>query len=872
MRRALVCILTISLSLFFPPLSSGATDDRSSKNILDNGLTVLITEMPSSPVVSVYALVKTGSATEGKYLGTGISHFLEHMLFKGTHDREVGELAARIQAVGGEVNASTSMDYTMYTITVPYESFDVALDILSDMLMHATMESEEVERERKVIFGEMRLHQDNPDRKIGELTFKNVYIRHPYRHPVIGYEALLAEVTREDLIEYYRDFYTPNNTILSVAGHIDGQEVLSKIKKTFKDFKRSRAITRNLPQEPPQISPRRYEMEYPTDLTRLSMSFNGVSLLDPDLYALDVLSGILGQGRSSRLYLDVYQKKGLVYSIAASNYTPVDRGIFGIDCLLEQKNVAGVIKAVLKQINLIKKKGVKPEELAKEKLRMRSEHVFHRQTASSVTYAQAIDEAFSGDYQFSRKYVEAVSHVTNDDIQRVAKKYLNNAALTTVILKPEEEKKGRPVKEEVIEQTAIQKHVLKNGLTVLLKEDHTFPLISLRVSVNGGVRQEYEPLALPAKLNGLSKMMALTWIKGTKRYSANQIAEKTESLGMRLGSFSGRNSFGLSLEFLTEYLPAAFDLLKEIVIYPVFPEEEIIKMKKNMKAAIRRRDDNIFQATAHVLKETLFLTNPFRLEQGGTVESVDRIAREDLVNFYGRHAVPGNMVLSVFGDMKSEEVLRDIKRMFGGLKDKEVILNAHKEDPPLEPRENVFEMDKEQAMVMFGFHGAKFGDDDYYGLEVLTSILGASFSGRLFTNIRDQLGEAYTLGGSFIPGPDTGFIYFYVLTTAEETDKVQKLLKGEITTLQSDLVPAQELKDIQTYLKGTFKASQETGSSLSFTVSLDEIYGLGYQNYKQYDQRIDAVTQDELRRLARQYLDLNKVAIVVTTPKNSGGN
>src|SRR3990167_128697 len=159
MRRILSHFFIITFYLFFP-CSAPAFEGRSSKHILDNGLTVLIREMPSSPVVSVYALVKTGSATEGEYLGTGISHFLEHMLFKGTHGRGVGEIAAKIQAVGGEINAATGKDYTIYTITVPFEQFDTALDILADMLMHATMEPEEVERERNVIISEMKMHDD----------------------------------------------------------------------------------------------------------------------------------------------------------------------------------------------------------------------------------------------------------------------------------------------------------------------------------------------------------------------------------------------------------------------------------------------------------------------------------------------------------------------------------------------------------------------------------------------------------------------------------------------------------------------------------------------------------------------------------------
>jgi zinc protease len=213
MRRWFFIFLALGHFLLAPRDCSPSALDHTSKVVLDNGLTVLITEMPSSPVVAVYALVKTGSATEGEFLGTGISHFLEHMLFKGTHGRGVGEIAAKIQAIGGEINAATGKDYTIYTITVPFEQFDVALDVLADMLMHSTMEPEEVERERSVIFSEMKMHNDNPDRKIQEIKDKNIYLRHPYRHPIIGYETALAGVTRDDLLEYYRRFYVPDNTI-----------------------------------------------------------------------------------------------------------------------------------------------------------------------------------------------------------------------------------------------------------------------------------------------------------------------------------------------------------------------------------------------------------------------------------------------------------------------------------------------------------------------------------------------------------------------------------------------------------------------------------------------------------------------------------
>ena len=205
-------ILSVSVTFAF--------EQNASKTVLDNGLTVLIQEMPDNPMVSIYALVKAGSTTEGKYLGTGISHFLEHMIFKGTEQRQVGEIASQIQALGGTINASTTFDYTIYTITVPTEVFSTALEIMADALMNSKLDPVELEKERQVILGEMRLHHDNPGERLSDLVFQNVYLRHPYRYPIIGFEPLFKQISRDDIWDYYRSLYAPNNIILSIAGGV----------------------------------------------------------------------------------------------------------------------------------------------------------------------------------------------------------------------------------------------------------------------------------------------------------------------------------------------------------------------------------------------------------------------------------------------------------------------------------------------------------------------------------------------------------------------------------------------------------------------------------------------------------------------------
>ena len=860
--QKLVCRSCILVSTFlFLSIPAQAFEIPVSKNVLDNGMTVVISDMPTSPMVSVYALVKVGSATEEPYLGSGISHFLEHMLFKGTERHAVGEIPAKIQAVGGSVNASTSKDYTIYTITVPYEAFDTALDVLADMLMNSKFDPEETEKERTVILSEMRLHNDNPQRVVDQLAFENVYLEHPYRHPVIGYKDLFNAITVDDLKNFYRTYYVPNNIVFSVAGRVDEEVALSKIKETFKTFHRQKPIYRNIVEEKPQITARHHEEEFDTPLTRMIMAFQSVPLLDEDLFALDMLAKVLGQGGSSRLYLDLYHKKRVVDSVNAYNYTPIDKGVFVIETVLDYNDRHAVVEEVWKHIKVIQRKGVKTDELEKVKRQALSEHIRAYQRSSHMAGSHASDEAFAGDPQFSQKYVEGIQKVSVKDIQRMAQQYLHPERLTTVLLKPKtlEDSVQDSVDKKEIGQ--IQKHVLGNGLTVLLREDHTFPLMSIRLVMQGGLRAD-SPHSM-----GISNLAASLWCHDTKSRSTEKIAKETEALGMRIGSFSGKNSMGLRIDALSQDGNFALELLEDVAHNSVFSDKDIEKIKDRFIVNRSQRYENLFKFSAQELDQLLFTNHPYGYDILGEEESFNAFSRDDVIDFFEKIYVPENIVIGVFGDINNDEVLSTIKRRFGHLPAQKFIEKTYTEEPIQKLRYKEFTRDKEQALVVYGFHAPSLSDKDRYGVEVLTAILGSSFNGRMFTNIRDKLGKAYTLGGSYIPGIEIGSIRLYVSTTQENVEIVKELLNKEIQILHDELVSEKELQDIKSYLIGRERQGLETNQALNFTSALDELYGLGFDHYQNYDTNINRVTSEYIKSLANIYLDLNKVAVVVTMPE-----
>jgi len=852
---AIYLILTATISV---PLHAAA-GNPTTKHVMDNGLTVLVAEIPSSPTVSVYALVKTGSATEGKFLGTGISHFVEHMLFKGTKKRKVGVISQEVKAIGGTINAATSFDYTIYTLDVPKDKFAQALDIMSDMIMNSTFDPTEVSKEREVIFGEMRMLNDRPERKLGDLLYQSVYTRHPYHHPIIGYVPLFGKISQEELVDYYKMHYVPNTIIFSVAGPVKPGDILPAIKNTFKPFEPKPYSDRNLSIEPPQNFFRRVEQEYPSDTFRFVMAYRGVSMFDSDMYALDVLAMALGMGESSRLYLDLVKGRQLVDTIDASDDTPIDPGTFEISAETSKDSVDQAIAAIKENIEAVKKSGIRAEELDKVKHQVMSSRIFARQTSPAVAYQNAVNEAFVGDYAFEDQYLEGIKSVTNEDIKRVAGQYLLDRHLTIVLLKPQGQPEDKVSTAEAV-PAEIKKVVLSNGLTILLKEDRAFPLVAVNVAFNAGLRQE------PVELNGLAYLTANLWTKGTKKWTSRQIAEMVEAKGARLDPFSGYNSMGLKMDALAQDLPFALDMIEAFIKEPVFSADEFEKMRLEHLAAIKQQNDSIFTVSMKALEQTVFLQHPMRYEVLGTPDSLKRIKREDAVHFYRRFNSPSNMVIAVYGDIRTDEVAASLQKRFGNLPGKAVTLATFSEDLPTALRTKELTMDKEQAALLAGFHAPTIFDADRYGMEIISSIFGSSLSGRMFVKIREELGNAYTVGAGFLPGLDAGMIYFYALTTEAQVDPVKAILIKELQSILDASVSADELAATKANLKGRFAMNLDTVSELAAITTFDELYGLGYGNYQNYTQKIDAVTLEDIQRIARKYLDPQRASIIVTRP------
>ncbi|MCX5657700.1 MAG: pitrilysin family protein, partial [Candidatus Omnitrophica bacterium] len=451
-------------------------DDSVEKFILANGLTVVAKRMTKAPLVSIELLVKTGSAGEGNYLGTGIAHFTEHMLFKGNEKGKAGDIARQIKQLGGDIDGFTNYDCTGFAITVPRENLGCALEILSGMVFSPHFDKEQFDKELNVILNEIRMNEDAPERRLSRLFWANAYLTHPYRHPVIGYRNLLAKLTPEDLSAFHKSEYVPNNMVLSVAGDFNREDLKSLVEN--KILVPERGAEKEIfyfPEDSP-VSPRYYEEGFDTKIMYLLTGFQGTGISDDDLFALDILSIIFGEGDSSRLGSRLRLKENIVYSILSFNHTPKDKGIFGIFLTAEYKDKELIEKEIIEEIEKIKKYSVRKDELERAKNIVISRFNFARETVESQALELASNEFFIGDPDFNARYVEGVKGVTRGDLTRVARKYLHLSKLITVVLRPQDAVRKKEIKDTSASRGEIEEIKFENGLTLLLREERSLPL------------------------------------------------------------------------------------------------------------------------------------------------------------------------------------------------------------------------------------------------------------------------------------------------------------------------------------------------------------------------------------------------------------
>jgi zinc protease len=857
---------------------------------LPNGLTVVLQENHASRVVAFQSWVNVGSADEPPELA-GIAHVFEHMLFKGTARRGVGQIAQDIESAGGEINAWTSFDQTVYHLVLASRFFDTGLDILSDALFSSSFDPVELERELKVVLEEVKQGEDNPSRVATQALFATAFTRHPYRRPVIGYTRTVKAFTRERLLDFFQRHYVANNITLVVVGDFEAEAARKKIARAFE-----RAPTRPLPPAPERVEPQQRASRSVVTLsdvreTHLAIAWHVPGIRHEDTGALDVAAIIVGQGDSSRLMLDVKRKRQVVSDVYAYSYTPRDPGLLVAGATMPPAQLEAAQEAILAQMFRLRVEDVTDEELRKAKAIVESDAIYQKETVQGQARKLGFFETVAGGIDYETEYNRQVQAVTPAQIREVVSRYLTVENATVAVLAPQSQKiDAKKLEARLREQlqAAFDKSTVKpsvrapatpakrdegdgqilrvklpSGARLLVQRDTTVSLVAMRAVWMGGLRYE------DGKTNGVNNLLASLITRGTRKQSGDELAHEVEAMAGSIGGFSGRNSFGIRAELLARHWERGLEIIAECVLTPAFTDDELEKERKHVLEEIRTQEDNVSAEAFRLFSQTLYKKHPYRLDVQGTAASVAGLSRRRMVDYYKKHVTPRDMTLAIVGDVDPRAVVKKARALFGPVKHApsrppESALDA----PPSEPLEVYRFQNKQQAHLIYGFPGTTLASKDRFALEVLSTILSGQ-GGRLFVELRDKKGLAYRVSAFSVEGVDPGYFAVYIACSPENLTVALDGIKAELDKIVSQPVPQAELDRAKRYLVGAHEISLQRRAALASTLAFHECYGMGWDEYRRYAPGVLAVTAADVQRVARKYLDPQRSIVATVKPEEA---
>ncbi|MFT3867840.1 MAG: pitrilysin family protein [Nibricoccus sp.] len=830
------------------------------RTVLPNGLTVLLKPDHSAPVASVQVWVKTGSIHEGALLGAGLSHYLEHMLFKGTARRAGREISTTVQAHGGYINAYTTFDRTVYYIDLPSEHVGVAIDLLADMTLHATLPADEVTREKDVILREIDMGRDDPDQRLGETLFDTAFRQHPFKYPIIGYREIFSGVTREELVGYYRSRYVPNNLVVVVAGDVEPQGTLAEIARHFGSAPRQRLAPVLLAEETAQLAPRALHKQEAVELTRSGLAWHIPGIAHADAPLLDLVSTMLGGGDSSVLWQAVREKARLVHSIDTHSWTPADIGLFYISFTCDAGKREAATAAIEREVARCAERGFSPTQVSKAIRQLVVGEINSRKTMSGQAARLGAAEVVAGDIGFAEHYFEKLRAATNADLKRVIKTYLVPSRRTAVSLDPLEKNDSANIAKETAPKTVEFEEIkLPGGARLLLQHEPHLPNIHLRLLCLGGALYE-----TPGK-RGATSLLATMLTKDTRQRSAAEVAQFIEEVGGSFSPFSGNNSLGLAAEVLPTDIDRALALLEEAIFTPAFKASTFKTECEAQIAELKQDADDVVTVGRKLVRKKFFGAYPLGVEPGGDIDGLQALRPADLAALWKKLFVAGNVVLAVAGDFDRRTLVPRLKKLLGRVPRGTLVAPAIKFENPAEVGDFVEIQPREQAVVFQAFPGTGLCSPDFYTGEVADELF-SGMSSRLFERVREEKGLAYFVRSTRVSGLETGMFTFYAGTSPKSYTEVLTEFDAEIARVQAGRVTAEELVRCQTRLKAARRMSLQTNSSRAMQAGLNALCGQPLNDWQNYGGYIDAVTIDGLAAFARKYFQRSLRTQLVVRP------
>ena len=863
-------------------------------SVLNNGAVVITKRVVGSPVLSVRAYIRTGGIYEGRWLGGGLSHLLEHLVAGGSNSRRT-EAQGRelLQEIGNNSNAYTSTDHTAYFVNTTPANLDKAVDLVSGWVLHATITPDEFTREREVVQRELEMGKGEPGRQLAYVNAMNRYQVSPVRVPVIGYQEVIQNLTRDDVYSYYKQAYQPNNIVFAIAGDLPPEQMLRAWQRRI-DEPAGRAFYRSIPDEPAVLTQRTLVTTAPKiGEAHVIIEYPSVRLDSPDLYALDLLAAVLGQSESSPLVRNVRDTQ-LASGISAYSQTPsyVD-GSFAVtfNCKPEKLNAA--LDAISLVLEKARHEPLDEQAVARAKTQMRVDHLRGLQQTEEVAGSMATDFISTGDVHFSDKYLQRIAAVTPADLQGVARKYFDDHRLIKTIMLPEEATRGKglPAAERMLRQAGqqasttnaatqatydVQKSVLENGTILLVRRVPSSPLIAVHMYALGGLTAEQEAD------NGVGNLTMEMLMRGTAFRSAQQLADQLEAMGASINTACGNNSWFWNASMLKEDFERVMDVYADVVNNPSFPADEFDTMRGRVLSGIAAQDSTWSSQAMRYFKRQFFpASSPYHMQAIGDAQVAAALSADNLKKFYAANVLTSRRVIAVYGDIDPATAKATVAKMLGGgaklrseLPKPQYLKGVEIADS--RPQTTVLRVDVQKtqhplAGVVIGYEANPvIGDPSNDALNVAdTMASGWGYpTGYLHETLRGQ-GLVYVVAaqnwlGRSAQTPGTFFVY-----AGCKPDKVNEVVDQILLNIGRLQGTPEDIQvnwfDRSKELLITDEAmSKETVSEQATSAALDELWGLGYDYSRHLPERVKAVKLQDVQTAARERL--RRCVVTVSTP------
>lgn len=833
---------------------------------LPNGLTLLCVPEPGSGLCSVQFWVRTGSVHEGALLGSGLSHYLEHLLFKGTPTRAGREISATIQAHGGMINAYTTFDRTVYYADLPSEHVGVGLDVLADIVFRSTLPADEVAREKDVILREIAMTLDEPDSLLWQAVFETAYREHPYRQPVIGHKELFEAVTREQLLAYWKSRYTPDNVVVVVAGDVATDAVEAALAASAGTVVRTPLAPVHVPTEPAQVGGRAVRRTAAVQLTRGGLAYKIPGLGHADAAALDVLASILGSGNSSVLWRELREGSRVVHEIDASAWNPGDGGLLFVGFSADPERRDAAIAEIREIMEGAHRRRYSVADINKVVRQVLVHEVQSRRSVSGLAGRVGMAEVVVGDLGHFDAYLRALGEVDEAALRRVAGTYLVPERLTVATLDPAE-KPSTPARGAKSSAKAATKPGLRElrvgGVPVLLQEDHRLPIVHLRALFEGG------PVYEAARRRGVSALLATLLTRDTRLRTAAQVDAAIEAVGGGFHASSGNNSIGLAVELLPSDLKLAGSLLGEALLAPKFLARTVTTEREAQLAALRDEADDVVSCGRRLLREQLFGSHPLSVSPNGLDKTVGALDGAALREHRDHLLCRENLVLSIAGAVSEKEVRRLVEPILERLPKGSFRSQAPAfAGQPVE-RERIVRQPREQAVVYLGFAGPGLRDVDYHASEMANEFF-SGMSSRLFERVREEKGLAYFVRSLRLVGVAAGGFIFESGTQPGREGEVLAEIRAEIARVRDGGATEAELERCRRRLVVARRMQLQSVGARAMQAGLNRLFDLPVDDSAAYEAGVNAVDSRRLAEFAERWLREERAAQLVVAPESKG--